>query len=167
LTEGAIPLEEMLDSVAWREWKRQLPQRRQIANRQKQLDEQLAKSAAKNMSGPKEELRKDLWGIHNRTLEEKLPKPEGGTYNPGHFRLELEGHRGVTDPVHIVGRICRRRTRGFDVIKAAGRQDLTVESLVVDPQKSYYELFKGEIRRLAEERLRKQFPDQQESSPAS
>jgi HKD family nuclease len=159
LTAGAVPLEDMLGSVAWREWELQLPQRRQLAAEQKRLDERLAKSAAENMNEAKDILRKDLWAIHNRTLAAKLPKPEGGTYNPGHFRLELEGHRGVTDPVHIVGRICRRRTKGFDIIKASGHVDLTVESLVVDPQRPYYELFKGDVRNLAEQRLKEQFPD--------
>jgi hypothetical protein len=159
LTEGTVTLEEMLGSVAWKEWKQQLPERRQLAKRERQLDKRLAASAPKNMEEAKEALRRDLWGIHDRTLEEKLPKSEGGIYNPGYFRLELEGHRGVTDPVHIVGRICRRKTKGFDVIRDSGRWNLTVESLVVDPNKPYYELFKGKVRDLSEERLRQQFPD--------
>jgi hypothetical protein len=158
LTKGSVTLEEMLGSVAWKEWKRQLPERRRLANREKQLDKQLADSAPKNMEKAKEALRRDLWSIHDLTLKEKLPKPDGGTYNPGHFRLELEGHRGVTDPVHIVGRICRRKTKGFSVIKDSSRWDLTVESLVVDPRKPYYELFKGDIRELSERRLRDEFP---------
>src|SRR5690349_1057854 len=132
LTEGAITLEEMVGSVAWKEWEQQMPERRRLVKREEDLDERLASSAPKNMDKAKDTLRADLWGIHDKTLKEKLPKPEGGTYNPGHFRLELEGHRGVTDPVHIVGRICRRTTRGFGVIRNSGRWDLTVESLVVD-----------------------------------
>lgn len=159
LTEGAMTLEEMLGSVAWKEWKQQLPERRQLAKREGQLNKRLADSAPKNMEEAKEALRRDLWDIHDRTLRQKLPKPEGGSYNPGHFRLELEGHRGVTDPVHMVGRICRRKTKGFDVIRNSGRWNLTVESLVVNPNKSYYELFKGKIRDLSEERLRQQFPN--------
>lgn len=159
LTEGAITLEEMLDSVAWKEWKQQMPERRRLAKREADLDDRLASSAPKNMDKAKDALLADLWGIHDKTLKERLPKPEGGTYNPGHFRLELEGHRGVTDPVHIVGRICRRKTKGFDVIRNSGRWNLTVESLVVDPQKPYYELFKGPVRELSEARLREQFPD--------
>ena len=159
LTEGTVTLEEMVGSVAWREWKQQLPERRQLAKRKEQLDKRLADSAPKNMEEAKETLRRDLRDIHDRTLKEKLPKPDGGTYNPGHFRLELEGHRGVSDPVHIVGRICRRKTKGFGVIQDSGRWDLTVESLVADPRKPYYDLFKGSIRELSEQRLREEFPE--------
>lgn len=158
LTEGAITLEEMLGSVAWKEWQRQMPERHRLAKREEDLDKRLARSAPKNMDKAKDELRVDLWGIHDKTLRERLPKPDGGTYNPGHFRLELEGHRGVNDPVHIVGRICRRKTKGFDVIRSSGRWDLTVESLVVDPRREYYELFKGKVRELSERRLREEFP---------
>jgi len=159
LTEGAITLEEMVGSIAWKEWKRQMPERRRQAKREEDLDKRLAACAPKNMDKAKDALWTDLWGIHDKTLEEKLPKPEGGTYNPGHFRLELEGHRGVTDPVHIVGRICRRKTKGFNIIQESGRWDLTVESLVVDPEKDYYEFFKGKVRELSERRLREEFPE--------
>ena len=157
LTAEAITLEELVGSIAWREWRQQTQRRAWLAREQAALDQRLASSPAKNMEQAKQALERDLWGIHDRTLREKLPKPEGGTYNPSGFRLEIEGHRGATDPVHVVGRLCRRQTKGFDVIKESGLWDLTVESLVVDPNKPYYELFKGDIRDLSEARLR-QFP---------
>ena len=158
LTREAITLEELDGSIAWREWKRQTQRRAWLAREQAALDQRLASSPAKNMEQAKQALERDLWEIHDRTLREKLPKPEGGTYNPSGFRLEIEGHRGATDPVHVVGRLCRRQTKGFDVIKESGLWELTVESLVVDPNKPYYELFKGDIRNRSEERLR-QFPN--------
>jgi len=167
LTHGAITLEEMLGSVAWKEWRQQMPERRQLAKRAKKLDERLANSAPKNMAKAKEALWTDLWALHKRILEEKLPKPDGDTYNPGHFRLELEGHRGVNDPVHIVGRICRRQTKGFNVIRDSGHWELTVESLVVDPDKEYHELFKGKIRELSERRLEEGFPNWPGPPPSS
>jgi len=157
LTEGAVTLEEMVGSIAWREWKEQERRRARLTREQQVLDQRLATSPARNMEGAKEALTGDLWHIHDQTVAEKLPHPEGGTYNPSGFRLEIEGHRGATDPVHIVGRLCRRQTSGFDVIKESGRWELTVESLVVDPNKPYYDLFQGRIRDLSEERLR-QFP---------
>lgn len=159
LVEGAITLEEMIGSIAWREWREQAQKREWLAREQKRLDDRLSSSPARNMEEAKRQLTQDLWGIHDKTLKEKLPKPDGDTYNPGHFRLELEGHRGVTDPVHIVGRICRRKTKGFDVIRNSRRWDLTVESLVVDPRNEYYELFKGTVRELSERRLREEFPE--------
>lgn len=158
LGEGAVTLEDMIDSVAWKEWKLQLPKRRLLASQAKKLDQSLASSAAKNMNPAKVALHDDLWDLHKRILDEKLPKPDGDTYNPGHFRLELEGHRGVTDPAHIVSRICRRQTKGFNIIRDSGHWELTVESLVVDPRKKYYELFKGPIRELSERRLAEGFP---------
>jgi|SRR5689334_14565613 len=60
LTEGAVTLEEMLGSIAWKEWKQQLPERRQLAKRARQLDQRLASSAPKNMEKAKEELRRDV-----------------------------------------------------------------------------------------------------------
>lgn len=157
LTRGAIALEEMIDSIAWREWRQQTQRRAWLAREQRALDKRLANSPTKNLEEAKKALKRDLWEIHDLTLREKLPKPDGGTYNPSGFRLEIEGHRGATDPVHVVGRLCRRQTRGFDVIKESNRWDLTVESLIVDPNKPYYELFKGDLRDLSEQRL-KQFP---------
>jgi hypothetical protein len=158
LTEGAITLEEMLGSIAWREWKEQERRRAWLGREQQALDRRLSNSPAQNMEKAKDVLAGDLWHIHDQTVAEKLPHPDGGTYNPSGFRLEIEGHRGATDPVHIVGRLCRRQTSGFDVIKESSRWDLTVESLVVDPNKPYYEFFKGRLRELSEERLR-QFPN--------
>lgn len=158
LTKHAMTLEEMIGSIAWREWKAQTKRRATLAREQAMLDQRLANSPARSMEKAKKELTDDLWHIHDQTVAEKLPHPGGGTYNPSGFRLEIEGHRGATDPVHIVGRLCRRQTSGFDVIKESKRWDLTVESLVVDPNRSYYDLFKGRIRDLSMERLR-QFPN--------
>lgn len=158
LVDGAIALEEMVGSIAWREWKAQDRRRATLAREQQKLDERLAGSPSQTQDEAKKVLTGDLWAIYDRTMTEKIPKPDGDPYNPSGFRLEIEGHRGATDPVHIVGRICRRQTSGFDVIKESGKWELTVESLVVDPNKSYYDLFKGKIRELSEERLR-QFPN--------
>jgi hypothetical protein len=154
LTDDAIALAEMVGSIAWREWNEQMQRRAWLEREQRTLDERLASSPSRDPAEAKKVLTGDLWRIHDQTVAEKLPHPDGGTYNPSGFRLEIEGHRGATDPVHIVGRLCRRQTSGFDVIMESGKWDLTVESLVVDPIKPYYELFKGKIRDLSEERLR-------------
>jgi hypothetical protein len=157
LTADALPLDEVVGSIAWREWIRTQKDRSRLERELRRLEQRVLESPPRDRTMDKKALLDDLWDIHDRTVAERLPKRDGGAYNPSGLRLELEGHRGVSDPVLIVGRLCRRQTDGFDTILAADRPDLTVEALVVDPDKPYHSLFPAEIRDLSRERLN-QFP---------
>jgi hypothetical protein len=161
LTAGSVPLEAMMGSIAWREWLNVAAERERLNREIVRLDERLARSPTLDVGRAEEALEKDLWRIHDLTVAAKLPDPNSETgrpYNPSGFRLELEGHRGATGPAHVVRRLCRQGTRGFEVILASGHWEFTVEALIVDPTTPYYELFRGELRERSEERLR-QFPN--------
>ena len=157
LSEGAVPLDRFEGSIAWREWKSQMRKRRELLKKLHLLDESLAASHPESREADKDQLLRDLWDVHDRTVAAKLRKDNGHLYVPGGLRLQIEGKRGEGDPVRIAARICRKGTDGFDVILKAGEPKLTVEWLGADAAKPYHSLFEPEIRRLAEERLR-EFP---------
>lgn len=105
----------------------------------------------------KHELLDDLDRLYDGTVAAKLPQQDGRRYVPSRFKQGIERVRAGGDSVLLVTRICRRQTDGFNVILAADRPDLTVEALVLDESKPYYDLFTEKTRRVSAERLR-QFP---------
>jgi hypothetical protein len=154
LTTGAVPLEEFEGSIAWKTWVEQQDRRRRLAEQLQDLDREVAKSHSVNREPHKQELMHDLWQIYEKTLAAKLLKRDGTVYVPGGFRLQLEGKRGSGEPVLIVKSLCKSGTEGFDTIKENRQRDLTVESLVVDEERSYHTLFPAETVRRARERLK-------------
>jgi hypothetical protein len=157
LTAGAMSLDEVEGSAAWREWHWQLKHRRRLADEQRRLDERLAATAPVDRAADKQLLQADLEDLYRRTVAAGLRRRDGQRYVPHRFREGIERARERRDPVSLVGRICHRQTEGFDVLLEADRPELTVEALVVDPAKPYHDIFSPETRSRSEERLR-QFP---------
>jgi HKD family nuclease len=154
LTTDSVELERFENSIAWRAWIDQGKRRRELAEKIAEMDAILLELPAVNRDADKEELRRDLWRIHDRTVEAKLQKLDGRRYNPSGFRLELEGHRGTDEPVVIATRLCRGSTGGFEELERLDRLDLTVEFLVANQAKGYHTMIPADIRASAKERLR-------------
>jgi hypothetical protein len=153
LTAGAIPLDNFVDSIAWRAWLRQLRRREELARKLREMDEEIATSHSQSREAHKRALMDGLWDIYHRTRDAKLRKPDGSIYTPSGLRLELEGKRGPTEPVKIACNLCKGETDGFEEMIRLGHRDLTVESLLIDPDKPYHTLIPEEIRRVSAERL--------------
>ncbi len=157
LAAGALALEEVEGTAAWREWRLQLKQRRQLAAEQRRLDERLAATRGVDRTPHKQLLLSDLDALYAGAVDARLRRSDGQRYIPHRFREGIERARQLGDPVSLVGRMCHRQTEGFDVLLEADRYDLTVEALVVDRDKPYHSLFSAETRRRSRERLL-QFP---------
>jgi hypothetical protein len=157
LTAGAISLDQIKQSIAWTEWMLQMPERKNLRSRLDRLDEKLARSPAIDRQSDKEQLIADLEDVHARMVAADLRRQDGQKYMPNRLKQGIDRAKANGDPVRMVARMCRRQTKGFDVILDSGEYDLTVEALVVDTEKVYYDLFEDETRRLSAERLEK-FP---------
>lgn len=156
LVTNALPLDTLYGGATWGEWLALIKKQRVARSELERLGRQLAaRDPQPDRTADKAVLLEDLEDLYRRTLAAKLPKEDGGTYNPGRFRQQISrAQAGNADPVGIVTGICRRRTPGFDVIFESGRQDLTVESLVVDISKPYHDLFSDRTRSLCAQRMR-------------
>lgn len=157
LVAGAVPLDEVRTSPYWYEWERQARKRAQLERQLQELDDELVSRKAGGREADKLLLLADLQALYERTVAARLPRADGKSYVPSYFKRGLDNARAAGNPVPLVARICDRQTEGFDVILASGAPELTVEALVVDPDKPYHDLFSEKTRRLAQERLRK-FP---------
>lgn len=142
LTSDAVPLAVVRDSPYWSVWKQQLAERRELAARERKLDETLLRAADAGLAV--EALYADLVDLYERTKAEvRIPGPEGGTrpYVASYFKRAIDNSRGTTGPVPVVARMVKSQTEGFDHLADARRPDLMVEALVLDPTKSYHRLF--------------------------
>lgn len=153
LVGAGIPLAELEKSPAWYEWKDQARERKKIAARLLELDAVLASRKAAGREEHKKLLCADLYALYERTVSARLPRADGKAYVPNYFKRGLDAACAANNPVPFVARMCDRQTEGFDVILEHGGPDLTVEWLVVDATKPYYDLFEERTRRLAAERL--------------
>lgn len=153
ITSAALTLEEAEVSPAWYEWASQQKQRAQIRRQLRELDDKLAARKSGGRAQDKRALCDDLQELYEQTVLARLPGRDGRPYRPNYFKRGLDDACAANNPVPFVARICRRATEGFDVIRAAGRPDLTVEALVVDVSKPYHDLFDDATVHLSEQRL--------------
>lgn len=102
------------------------------------------------------QLYEDAMGIYERARKEVTIERKDGRrqkYAANRFRQQVEKGRdeGVLAPA--VARIVRRPTLGFGHLDNAGRPDLMLETLVLDPSKPYHHLFSERTVRVARERM--------------
>jgi hypothetical protein len=154
LTDGALPLDRVRGTIAWKEWLAQIAERERLGRELSRLDEKLAKSPAIDRQADKRLLLIDLNDIYERTVAAPdIRRRDGQKYVPSRFRQGIQRAEENGDPVRLVFNMCRHKTEGFDVLLEANRPELTVEALVVDAAKDYHDLFQEETKRLSAERL--------------
>ena len=158
LTARAVSLNDLEGTTIWAEWlavmKAQSAARRQIQQAAANFDK---REVILNRHEDKQKLLADLDELYDLTVAAQLPRKDGQPYYPTRFKQGVDRARDGGDPVELVTRMCRRQTEGFDVILNAERPELTVEYLVLDESKPYYDLFSPSTRKLSAERLQ-QFP---------
>jgi hypothetical protein len=103
-----------------------------------------------------DQLYMDAVDIYETAREEVMIPRKDGTqqkYAANRFKQQIDkGHEeGMIVPT--IARIVRRPTEGFAHLKNAGRQDLMVENLVIDPEKPYHRYFAAETIQVAERRM--------------
>jgi HKD family nuclease len=154
LTANAVRLEEVLDTTIWDEWltvvNKQRLHRKELARLESQL---YSREVRPSRTADRAQLTADLMELYELTVEAKLQTKKGHLYVPTRFLQGIRRAEDGGDPVQLVYRICRYQTDGFDVILTANRPDLTVESLVVDVEKPYHDLFTDATREVSAKRL--------------
>lgn len=103
-------------------------------------------------------LYQDLLSIYARAGAEVTYETDDGQIKPYWAKRFLQAVKRAEkndDLVGFVDRLLRPKqpSRGFLILKKAGRLDLTVEALVIDSRKSYYREIPLELIAIARQRL--------------
>jgi hypothetical protein len=154
LSRDAVPLTELRQTPFWSAWEGQEQVRRELAERQSELDEQLAKNADSELA--KAQLYEDLVDLYERTkVEVTIPDKSGGRrpYVATRFKQSIDIGRKDGSIVTKVHGIVRKPTEGFSHLAEAGRFDLMVETLVLDESKRYHRLFSESTKERARSNL--------------
>ena len=158
LTGSARSLKSAEGSVAWSVWEQTILKMRNHRKEIRRLERSLAETPfVEPPTVEREELIADLFALHAGMVAKDMLTPKGRLYRPNRFLAGIRHAQEGGDPFELVSRLCSRQTGGFDIILAYDYPYLTVESLVIDPDKKYHRLFTDKTRELAVERLR-QFP---------
>jgi hypothetical protein len=127
-----------------------------IASEEENLMETNMKSDPAGTSAALASLYDDALEIYERAREEvRIPRKDGGTqkYAAVRFRQQIDKGREEGTIVPTVARIVRKPTTGFSHLENAGRHDLMLENLVIDPAKPYHRLFSAETVNVAKRRM--------------
>lgn len=103
-------------------------------------------------------LENDLFSVYHRAGAEVLYETDRGEtrrYYAKRYLQALKRAVASDDLVGFVHRLIRtpQPSRGFFILRAALRLDLSVEALVVDPRKPYHDLFDSDAIEIARQRL--------------
>jgi hypothetical protein len=119
-----------------------------LASRRKQDPDRTARAL--------QELYADACEIYERARAEvRIERKDGRfqRYAAIRFKRQIDSANEQGKLPQAVARITKKRTLGFGHLAKAGRRDLMLETLVVDPKRQYHELFSPTTVRIAQERL--------------
>ena len=104
-----------------------------------------------------DQLYRDCIDLYERSREVMIPRKDGTMqrYAPTRFKQQIDRAYADDALVPAVASIVRDTTKGFGHLADAGREDLMLESLVVDETRSYHGLFSAATVATAEQRLTK------------
>lgn len=102
-----------------------------------------------------EQLYADCIDLYERSREVMIPRNDGTMqkYAPTRFKQQIDRAYKADALVPAVASIVRDATKGFGHLADAGREDLMVETLVVDESRSYHGLFSATTVATARARL--------------
>jgi len=115
--------------------------------------------AARQSDGPDaliELLYQDAVNIYERARREvTIPRKDGRRqkYAANRYKQQIDKAHVDHQLVLAIGRIVSRPTQGFGHLEDAGRDDLMVETLVLDASKPYHQLFPEGTVQMASERM--------------
>jgi hypothetical protein len=97
----------------------------------------------------------DCVDLYGRSREVMIPRSDGTMqrYAPTRFMQQIERAHAADALMPAVASIVRNTTKGFGHLADAGREDLMLESLVVDESRPYHCLFSAATVAAARGRL--------------
>jgi hypothetical protein len=101
-------------------------------------------------------LYQDAVNIYERARREvTIPRKDGSRqkYAANRYKQQIDKAHAEHRLVPVIGRIVSRATQGFGHLEDAGRDDLMVETLVLDASKPYHRLFPEATVQMASERM--------------
>lgn len=121
----------------------------ELVKMSKEKDEQETREALNRLYADADE-------IYERAREEVYIERSDGSmqkYAAVRFKQQIDKARDEGMIVPTVARIVRKATAGFSHLEKAGRADLMLENLVIDPAKPYHHLFSEKTVEVAEKRM--------------
>lgn len=149
-----VPIAGIRGGRYWDCWLEASKKRDEIERQARELDSGLAEIAG--TPAENEQLYADLLAIYEVAKEEVTITANDGSERPyvaTRFKQAIDRGRHEGTLVPVVSRIVNGPTEGFGRLAEAGRRDLMVETLVVDPNKVYHRLFIGKTKELAQANL--------------
>lgn len=149
-----VPIEEIRGGRYWDRWRAACEKRDELERQARELDSGLAEIAGTPAENA--QLYTDLLAIYEGAKEEVTITADDGSERPyvaTRFKQAIDRGRREGTLVPVVSRIVNGPTEGFGRLADAGRRDLMVETLVVDPNKVYHRLFIGKTKELAQANL--------------
>ena len=101
-------------------------------------------------------LYRDAVDIYERARREvTIPRKDGSRqrYAANRYKQQIDKAHADHQLVSAIGRIVSRPTQGFGHLENAGRDDLMVETLVLDGSKPYHRLFPAATVQMAQDRM--------------
>jgi hypothetical protein len=101
-------------------------------------------------------LYRDAVDIYERARREvTIPRKDGSRqkYAANRYKQQIDKAHADHQLVSAIGRIVSRPTQGFGHLENAGRDDLMVETLVLERSKPYHRLFPAPTVQMAQERM--------------
>ncbi len=148
-----VPIAEIQGGRYWDRWL-EASRKHDELSQARELDSGLAEIAGAPAENA--QLYADLLAIYEAAKEEVTITANDGSERPyvaTRFKQAIARGRREGTLVPVVSRIVNGPTEGFGRLAEAGRRDLMVETLVVDPNKVYHRLFIGKTRELAQANL--------------
>ncbi len=109
-----------------------------------------------DLTAAMDQLYADAIDIYERARQEVLIPRSDGTWQKFaavRYKRQIDNGRENGELVPTVAKIIKKRTTGVDHLEAAGRTDLLLENLVLDPSKLYHRFFTAKTKETARRRM--------------
>jgi HKD family nuclease len=149
-----VPIEEIRGGSYWNRWIEISAKCAELERRALEFDIELLEIAGTPAENAR--LYADLLAIYEAAKAEVTITNDDGSERPyvaTRFKQAIDRGRREGTLVPVVSRIVNGPTEGFGRLAEAGRRDLMVETLVIDPNKIYHRLFIGRTKELAQANL--------------
>jgi hypothetical protein len=149
-----VPIAEIRGGRYWDRWTEASEKRDELEREAQELDSRLTEIAG--VPAENAQLYADLLAIYEAAKAEVTITADDGSERPyvaTRFKQAIDRGKREGTLVPVVSRIVNGPTEGFGRLAEAGRGDLMVETLVVDPKKVYHRLFVDKTKKLARANL--------------
>ena len=149
-----VPIAEIRGGRYWDRWVEASAKSKGLERQVLELDSGLV--AIAGTPAENAQLYTDLLAIYEAAKAEVTITADDGSERPyvaTRFKQAIDRGQREGTLVLVISRIVNGPTEGFSRLAEAGRRDLMVETLVIDPNKAYHRLFIGKTKELAQTNL--------------